>query len=427
MSGLGMRTLRLFSILDELRVHRRPVSAQTMADKLGVSVRTIYRDMATLQQMGAPVRGEGGIGYQIEKGYFLPPLHFDEDELDAVILGMRLVAAKGDGPLADAALRASAKINAVLSEHDREAYSGSPLLAYSEQEEEADDALRFLSPLRRAIRDRQYLQITYMDLKQSRSQRSVRPLGLTAFSRVWLLTAWCELRQDFRNFRVDRLQEGQPMVDRRVSGFGEWSSNGNMEVRTVSSALDVLGRVTSSNTIISRVDCQEDWEILTSGPGTVTETTSRARLMSDRKVQTESEIVETSGNSVTEISWKATSRADYSTDYEMAFVAGDWDYHGAGTDNGDGTGVRDWNALDTSYQYAGNMEFHFDGSLTHNYTVDAADLPVAMISYDESYGGMRVGTWSFWNQDEQRWDVCDYRVDATSCVVECPGALPSDC
>lgn len=200
-----MRILRLFSILDRLRVHRNPVSADTLAATLDVSPRTIYRDMATLQAMGAPIRGEGGVGYQIEKGYFLPPLHFDPDELDAIILGMRLAAARGDGPLADAALRASAKINAVLSDDAKDEYARAPLLAFSGQSNTPDRSLRFLSPLRLALRQRRRLSIRYRDLKGRPSTRRVRPLGLTAFDKVWLLTGWCEQKSDFRNFRIDRL------------------------------------------------------------------------------------------------------------------------------------------------------------------------------------------------------------------------------
>jgi predicted DNA-binding transcriptional regulator YafY len=198
-----MRTLRLFSILDQLRVRRHPVAAEMLADELNVSVRTIYRDMATLQEMGAPIRGESGIGYQIEKGYFLPPLHFDQDELDAVILGIRMVSVRGDKPFADAALRALGKINAVLSDK-RPDNVDRPLLAYSTQSE-AEEPVAFLSLLRAAIRERQRLKIIYLDLKEKRSNRNIRPLGLTAFDKVWLLTAWCEDRMDFRNFRIDRL------------------------------------------------------------------------------------------------------------------------------------------------------------------------------------------------------------------------------
>nr|WP_284216086.1 YafY family protein [Agaribacter marinus] len=199
-----MRTLRLFSILDLLRSRRTPISAELMAETLGVSMRTIYRDMVTLQDMGAPIRGEGGIGYQIEKGYFLPPIHFDPDEFDAFILGMRMVAARGDLPLAGAAQRAIGKINAVLPD-GRHNLQEQSLLAYSTQSEEKVP-LPHLSALRAALRERKKLEITYLDLKGRSSTRVIRPLGLTAFDLVWVLTAWCEEREAFRNLRVDRLQ-----------------------------------------------------------------------------------------------------------------------------------------------------------------------------------------------------------------------------
>lgn len=124
-----MRTLRLFALLDHLRARLGPISAEALALELGVSMRTIYRDMATLQAMGAPVRGESGIGYQLEKGYFLPPLRFDADEQEALMLGLRLIAARGDTALASAARRASAKIGAVLGEGDGAAYAELPLRA----------------------------------------------------------------------------------------------------------------------------------------------------------------------------------------------------------------------------------------------------------------------------------------------------------
>ena len=108
-----MRASRLFGLLEQLRMHRQPVSAAQLAETLGVSVRTLYRDIATLQSMGAPIRGEGGVGYQIERGYFLPPLHFDTDELDAITLGMQLISARGDGDLKQAAARVAAKVDAI--------------------------------------------------------------------------------------------------------------------------------------------------------------------------------------------------------------------------------------------------------------------------------------------------------------------------
>ncbi|MCG8490044.1 MAG: YafY family transcriptional regulator [Sneathiellales bacterium] len=196
-----MRIQRLFSILDHLRLARRPVSAESLAEKFEVSLRTIYRDMGMLQSMGAPVRGEGGIGYQIESGYFLPPLHFDDDEMDALILGMRLVSVRGDAITAQAAAKVLSKINAGLGKDRKDEVFNAPLKAYSQN----DLPLLYFSPLRRAIRKRRYTEIDYLDLKGSRSARTIRPLGISAFDDVWLLTAWCELRKDFRNFRIDRL------------------------------------------------------------------------------------------------------------------------------------------------------------------------------------------------------------------------------
>ncbi|MCW9033313.1 MAG: YafY family transcriptional regulator [Rhodospirillales bacterium] len=200
-----MRILRLFKILDHLRINRLPISAEKLASSLDVSVRTIYRDMATLQSMGAPVRGEGGVGYQLEKGYFLPPLHFDPDELDAIVLGMQLISVRGDEQLADAAIRASSKIKAALLEGDQDRFAMSPLLACP-IEEEAIITNPFLSQTRIAIRKRLRLRMTYQDLKEQKTTRNIRPLGLTVFDKVWLLTAWCESKSDFRNFRVDRIE-----------------------------------------------------------------------------------------------------------------------------------------------------------------------------------------------------------------------------
>ena len=201
-----MRTLRLFALLDHLRGRTEPVSAETLAQELSVSVRTIYRDMATLQTMGAPIRGEAGIGYQLEKGYFLPPLHFDPDELDALMLGTRLIATRGDDDLAAAARRVSAKVSAAIGHDKGENYSQLPLRAVARQSPENDKAAEHLTLLRIALRDKAVLEITYCDLQDKRSQRIVRPLGLTMFDAVWLLTVWCEDRSDFRNLRVDRIE-----------------------------------------------------------------------------------------------------------------------------------------------------------------------------------------------------------------------------
>lgn len=201
-----MRTLRLFAILDQLRVRRQPVSASTLASELGVSVRTIYRDMGTLREMGAPIRGEGGVGFAIGDGYFLPPLKFDRDELDAIVLGMRLTEVQGDRALASAAKRASAKIRAVLPEAERGHHLDAPLLVYSSKKEQSGGPLRHLARLRVAVRERRRVRLVYEALNGTVTERTTCPVGLTVFDMVWVLTAWCEHRNDFRSFRVDRIK-----------------------------------------------------------------------------------------------------------------------------------------------------------------------------------------------------------------------------
>ena len=196
-----MRTIRLFSILDHLRGRRTPISAEKLAEHMSVSARTIYRDMATLQSMGAPIRGEGGIGYQIEAGFFLPPLHFDQDELDALLLGVRMVIARGDSELGQAATRLLGKVETVLFGEEKNL--NQPLFAVSS--ENGSSIASGYSALRKAIRSRKKIEVVYEDANRLKSKRIVRPLGITAFERVWLLTVWCETRHDFRNFRLDRI------------------------------------------------------------------------------------------------------------------------------------------------------------------------------------------------------------------------------
>lgn len=202
-----MRAARLIALMDHLRAARRPVSARRLADAAGISERTAYRDIAALQAMGAPIRGEGGVGYVLERGHFLPPVGFTPDEIDAVALGMQLVAARGDPALAEAAERVLAKLEAVAPESARGALRHERLLARAVP----SPAQAVLGPIRAAIRDRRKLRIGYRDLAERRSTRIVHPLGLTAFDAVWLLVAWCETKEDFRSFRVDRLEAVEPL------------------------------------------------------------------------------------------------------------------------------------------------------------------------------------------------------------------------
>ena len=197
-----MRTIRLFHILDLMRGLSRPISANVLAEKLDVSPRTIYRDMTTLLSMGAPIRGEAGIGYQLESGFFLPPLHFDEDELDTLVLGLRMLNVRSDKSTQEIVHRVLGKLDVVSREDTKGRLIERPLLAVGKENE----ALDYIGEIRRAIRNRFLLNIEYLDLNEQTTRRTIRPLGLTAFESVWLVSAWCEERDDFRDFRVDRIQ-----------------------------------------------------------------------------------------------------------------------------------------------------------------------------------------------------------------------------
>lgn len=200
-----MKTLRLFALLDHLRAARRPVSAEALAARFAVSMRTIYRDIATLQAIGAPIRGESGIGYQLEQGYFLPPLQFDAEEMEAIMLGMRHLIARKGGGLRDAAERVTGKVAAALGTEGGAQFSTLTLLAAPRQREEDLLADRWGGLVRQAIRQRSVLDLAYLSLDGRESRRCIHPLGLTLFDEVWLLTAWCETANDFRNFRLDRI------------------------------------------------------------------------------------------------------------------------------------------------------------------------------------------------------------------------------
>ena len=200
-----MKTSRLFTLLDHLRAARRPISADVLATRVGVSTRTIYRDIASLQAIGAPIRGAGGLGYQLEKGYFLPPLQFDAEEVEAVALGLRMVLARRGGGLRDAAERAAGKVATALGGERGALFEALPLQAVTRQREEDARADQWGAAVRHAIRDRRIVHLTYRSLKGHETARRIHPLGLTLFDDAWLLTAWCEQAQDFRNFRLDHV------------------------------------------------------------------------------------------------------------------------------------------------------------------------------------------------------------------------------
>lgn len=196
------RAPRLLELMQQLRRHRRPVAASALADELGVSVRTVYRDIATLAAQGAPIEGEAGVGYVLRPGFFLPPLMLSDEEVEAVVLGLRWVAQRGDADLAAGARNAAAKITAVLPEDLRRVVEDAAVFAAPERDAPAPIDL---AVLRSAIRRERKLRIAYVDGEGRASERTIWPLGITLFDGYRLAPAWCELRADFRVFRIDRI------------------------------------------------------------------------------------------------------------------------------------------------------------------------------------------------------------------------------
>jgi predicted DNA-binding transcriptional regulator YafY len=202
------RSERLFDLIQALRRHRRPVSGAVLATETGVSIRTLYRDIATLQGQGAPIEGEPGMGYVLRPGFMLPPLMFSDEEIEALVLGSRWVAGRADGKLALAARNALAKIAAVLPDDLRNELDASSLLVAPGQNFPAETV--DLSVIRKAIRSERKLGIAYEDAQGAVSERLVWPFALGFFDRVRVVVAWCELRQDFRHFRTDRMSGLSP-------------------------------------------------------------------------------------------------------------------------------------------------------------------------------------------------------------------------
>jgi len=198
--------------MQELRRHRRPVTARKLAVKLGVSQRTLYRDIATLNAEGAHIAGEAGTGYVLREGFFLPPLAFDDDEIDALVLGLRWVAHNTDEALADAAATVLAKISSVLNEPMRAALESDRMLAASDQR--VPRASIDAGGLRDCIRQGRKMKIMYRDGRAKPSERTVWPIMLAFYNSVELVVAWCEMRQGFRHFRADRIASAQFLAER---------------------------------------------------------------------------------------------------------------------------------------------------------------------------------------------------------------------
>ncbi|MBN1959885.1 MAG: YafY family transcriptional regulator [Deltaproteobacteria bacterium] len=198
------RADRLFQIVEFLRRSKRSaVTAEQLANRLSVSVRTIYRDLADLSRSSVPIRAEAGIGYALDKGFDIPPLMFSASETEALVLGARMVAAYSDVQLTESATSALAKIEAVLPEIMKSRLVNSRLFALSFNIARPKPEL--FKVLHSAIETHNFVNLIYQRQDGARSKRKVRPLFLAFMIPHWLLTAWCELRGAFRNFRLDRI------------------------------------------------------------------------------------------------------------------------------------------------------------------------------------------------------------------------------
>jgi len=221
------RTARLFRLMEALRGHRRPVTAAYLAAQLSVSSRTVYRDVQTLVDLGAPIEGEAGVGYLLRAGFFLPPLMFAEEELEALVLGARWVQAQGDAGLATAAASALAKIATASPRDLRDKIADTGLWAPMRVEPAESTGL-----IREAIRREHKLEIKYVDEVGRTTERVIWPIGLAFFEGRRILAAWCELRSGFRHFRADRIAELTPTQvtypTRRAALVKDWRRENNI-------------------------------------------------------------------------------------------------------------------------------------------------------------------------------------------------------
>jgi predicted DNA-binding transcriptional regulator YafY len=196
------RADRLFQIVQRLR-GRAPVTAATLARELEVSARTIYRDVQDLVLSGVPIQGEAGVGYALPRSFDLPPLMFDEAEIEALVLGARIVESWADAELARAARNVLSKVEVVLPPRLRDLIPDAALFAPGFHVRKATS--EGLSELRAAIKARRKVALAYRDRGDVATERTVQPLGVFYWGASWSLGAWCELRKDFRNFRLDRV------------------------------------------------------------------------------------------------------------------------------------------------------------------------------------------------------------------------------
>ena len=213
------RADRLFDIIQALRTARRPVTAAALAEQLEVTVRTIYRDIAALQGSRVPIEGAPGLGYVLRRGYDLPPLMFTSEEADAIAIGVRLLRRLRDPKLQQAAESVLAKLAVVVPEPLQLHLASAPIYVSDGDAPPATGVDP--AELRSASHDARKVVITYIDETGHRTRRTVRPIAMAYYVDVTLLGGWCELRNDFRNFRVDRISNAQLLDERFLAESGK--------------------------------------------------------------------------------------------------------------------------------------------------------------------------------------------------------------
>jgi predicted DNA-binding transcriptional regulator YafY len=206
------KTERLFSVMDALRRHRRPVTAALLAEEQGVSVRTLYRDVQTLIGLGAPIDGEAGVGYMLRPGFFLPPLMFSPEELEALVLGARWVQAQPDDGLGAAARNALAKIATASPEDLRDRIADTGL--WPVRIASGTEPVPLLGLIRQAMRSERTLMLHYTDEAGNTTRRSIWPVALAYYESKQIIAGWCTLRQAFRHFRTDRVVSAEITEER---------------------------------------------------------------------------------------------------------------------------------------------------------------------------------------------------------------------
>jgi len=205
------RADRLYRLVELLRARKQVIRGAEIAETMEVSLSTVYRDIADLMASGVPIVGERGVGYMLEGRYHVPPLMFDMDEIEAIALGLAMVRSWSDDEMAAAAEQVMGKVGAVLPDDRARYLSEAPLL--SEQTAAHVPWTVDFAMIRRAVRDRRKIDLDYRDEKGRASRRVIWPLGVAFFAPVWMLVAWCEAREDFRNFRIDRMVAADRLED----------------------------------------------------------------------------------------------------------------------------------------------------------------------------------------------------------------------